>query len=227
MGSDGPVWESKTYQKKLLIPGTNKRKFFGVLEKPNLPPSVPNVTYKIFLCGKTASGKTWTMNCLSGQEVPSQHVETIGVQCSHVFWPMKIGSRLILFRLELWDAGEASTRQYSHILPACREAVDAVLVCCSASDREGWLDMPRAVAEATQPADRAAVAVVLTRWDQFSKREITEAEVEAFEKSRGVPVVRLGGTASDPTQEMTHIAPTLNFLCRRLWQRDQELLSIK
>ena len=29
MGSDGPVWESKTYQKKLLIPGTNKRKFFG------------------------------------------------------------------------------------------------------------------------------------------------------------------------------------------------------
>lgn len=51
--------------------------------------------------------------------------------------------------------------------------------------------------------------------------------MEAFEKSRGVPVVRLGGTASDPTQEMAHIAPTLNFLCRRLWQRDQELLSIK
>ena len=50
------------------------------------------------------------------------------------------------------------------LLQACRDGVDAVLVCCSASDREGWLDMPKAVTEATQPADRAAVAVVLTRY---------------------------------------------------------------
>lgn len=50
------------------------------------------------------------------------------------------------------------------MVQACREGVDAVLVCCSASDREGWVDLPRTVAEATQPADRAAVAVVLTRY---------------------------------------------------------------
>lgn len=50
------------------------------------------------------------------------------------------------------------------MMQACREGVDAMLVCCSASDREGWIDLPRAVAEATQAADRAAVAVVLTRY---------------------------------------------------------------
>lgn len=41
----------------------------GLLEKPNLPPAAPNVTYKLFMFGKASSGKTWTMNRLSGQEV--------------------------------------------------------------------------------------------------------------------------------------------------------------
>ena len=48
---------------------------------------------------------------------PSQHVETVGVQCSHVYWPMKMGARLMLFKLEIWDAGESTIKRYNHILP--------------------------------------------------------------------------------------------------------------
>ena len=43
--------------------------------------------------------------------------ETTGIEVHHVYWPMKIGSRAMLFRLELWDAGEASSKRYNHIKP--------------------------------------------------------------------------------------------------------------
>ncbi|XP_071529973.1 ciliogenesis and planar polarity effector 2-like isoform X3 [Panulirus ornatus] len=178
MAPEWTIGESKTYQQKLLVPGTNKRKLFGILEKPNLPPSAPNVTYKLFMLGKASSGKTWTMNRLSGQE-------------------------------------------------ACREGVDAVLLCFSVTDRESWTDLPRLLTSASQPADRAAIIVVATRCDQFSHREVTEGEMESFEAAQGVPILKLGGTGDDQSDELTHTAPILNFLCKRLWQRDQELLSIK
>ncbi|XP_042234073.1 ciliogenesis and planar polarity effector 2-like [Homarus americanus] len=227
MAPEWAVGESKTYQQKLLVPGTNKRKLFGILEKPNLPPSAPSVTYKIFMFGKASSGKTWTMNRLSGQELPCQHIETVGIQCSNVYWPMKIGNRLILFRLEIWDAGDSSVKRYNHVLPACREGVDAVLLCFSTTERESWIELPRLLSTATQPTDRAAVIAVATRYDQFSHREVTEAEMESFEATHGIPILKLGNTADDYSDELTHTAPILNFLCKRLWQRDQELLSIK
>ncbi|KAK4327241.1 hypothetical protein Pmani_002297 [Petrolisthes manimaculis] len=228
MAPEWSIAESKTYQQKLLIPGTNKRKFFGLLEKPNLPPSAPSVSYKIFMFGKAGSGKTWTMNRLSGQDVPWQHTETLGIQCCTVYWPMKIGNRLILFRLEIWDAGDNSVKRYNHVLPACREGVDAVLVCVSASDREGWTDLPRLLTSAAQPTDRAAIIVVATRWNNVGYREVTENEVETIENTHGVPVIRLdSGGDEQHTDELTHTAPVLNFICKQLWQRDQELLSIK
>ncbi|XP_064099090.1 ciliogenesis and planar polarity effector 2-like [Macrobrachium nipponense] len=227
MAPEWAIGESKGYQQKLLIPGTNKRKFFGLLEKPNLPPSAPNVTYKLFMYGKVSSGKTWTMNRLSGQEVPSHHIETVGIQCCHVFWPMKIGNRLILFRLEIWDAGEASVKRYNHVLPACREGVDAVLLCFSLTDREGWVDLPHVLATASQPTDRAAVIGIATRCEQFANREVTEMELESFEATHGIPVLKMVASPDDHTDELSSIAPILNFLCKRLWQRDQELLSIK
>ncbi|CAL4071997.1 unnamed protein product [Meganyctiphanes norvegica] len=229
MAPDWALGDGKGYQQKLLIPGTKKRKLFGVLEKPNLPPSAPNVTYKLFMYGKAGSGKTWTMNRLAGQDVPTSHVETLGIQCSNVFWPMKIGNRLILFRLEIWDAGEASVKRYNHVLPACREGVDAVLMCFSMTDREGWLDLPRMMTTVTQPSDRAAIVAVATRCNQLANCEVTDVDLSNFEKMHNIPVLKLGLASQDldGSDDLTQMAPFLNFLCKRLWQRDQELLSVK
>lgn len=58
-------------------------------------------------------------------------------------------------------------------------------------------------------------------------REVTEAEVETFETTHGIPVIRLDSGGDEHTDELSRTSPILNFLCKRLWQRDQELLSIK
>lgn len=59
-------------------------------------------------------------------QVPWQHTETLGIQCCTVYWPMKIGNRLILFRLEVWDAGDNSVKRYNHVLPVSLSMVFAV-----------------------------------------------------------------------------------------------------
>lgn len=56
---------------------------------------------------------------------------------------------------------------------------------------------------------------------------MSEGELDSFEATHGVPIIKLGEAAEEQADEITHTAPILNFLCKRLWQRDQELLSIK
>ena len=41
----------------------------GLLERPSLPPSAPQVCYKLFMYGKAGAGKTYVMNKLMGLEV--------------------------------------------------------------------------------------------------------------------------------------------------------------
>jgi len=52
--------------------------FEGLLEKPNVPTQVEEVTYKIFLVGKSGVGKTSTVAKLSGNQIPISHSETAG-----------------------------------------------------------------------------------------------------------------------------------------------------
>ena len=52
--------------------------FEGLLEKPNVPTHVEEVTYKIFLVGKSGVGKTSTVAKLSGNQIPISHSETAG-----------------------------------------------------------------------------------------------------------------------------------------------------
>ena len=52
-------------------------------------------------------------------------------------------------------------------------------------------------------------------------------ELESFEQTHGIPILKMVAMPDEHTDEISSIAPILNFLCKRLWQRDQELLSIK
>lgn len=44
-------------------------------------------------------------------------METNGIKRSTIFWPVKIWDKVVLFKLQFWDASENSIKKYSHILP--------------------------------------------------------------------------------------------------------------
>lgn len=81
-----------------------------VLYHPNTVGSL----YRVCIIFKTLP---WLVYIFLLYQVPWQHTETLGIQCCTVYWPMKIGNRLILFRLEVWDAGDSSVKRYNHVLP--------------------------------------------------------------------------------------------------------------
>ena len=93
----------------------------GLLELPNVPPTIKYLSYKLFLSGKSGSGKTSLVSYLSGRPnwtaAPNHQVETPGIRVSKVYWPAKVQNQLVLFALDLWDSGDASSRKYGHIQP--------------------------------------------------------------------------------------------------------------
>jgi len=90
--------ESKSYFNSLLK--RNRRRTFGMLEKPSIDPSLPelkSVKYKVFLVGKAAVGKTSTVARLSGRDVPANHEETLGVHTTNIYWPVKVCHSAVVF----------------------------------------------------------------------------------------------------------------------------------
>lgn len=94
--------------------------FSGLLDRPSLPSSIEEVSYKLHITGRSCVGKTATVARLSGIKYPSIYVETAGIRKSNIFWPVKIWDKIILFKLQFWDAGDNSIKRYSHILPVCQ-----------------------------------------------------------------------------------------------------------
>lgn len=41
----------------------------GLLERPSVPPSVPQVSFKLYVCGSSGSGKSYFVQRLAGTEV--------------------------------------------------------------------------------------------------------------------------------------------------------------
>uniref|UniRef100_A0AAY5L7Z1 Ciliogenesis and planar polarity effector 2 n=1 Tax=Esox lucius TaxID=8010 RepID=A0AAY5L7Z1_ESOLU len=98
-----------------------KRRNFGLLEAPVMPPnvSVDTVHYKIFISGKSGVGKSVLAARLTGLKIPNMHYETTGIETSVVYWPVKLreSGRVLFFRLQLWDCGENALRRFDHLLP--------------------------------------------------------------------------------------------------------------
>jgi len=91
----------------------------GILEKPSLPSSIEEVTYKIFMIGRSGVGKTSVIARLAGTPESNIYTETNGIRKTNVFWPVKIWDKVILFKLQFWDTSESSIKRYNHILPVC------------------------------------------------------------------------------------------------------------
>ncbi|XP_059945005.1 ciliogenesis and planar polarity effector 2 isoform X2 [Mesoplodon densirostris] len=143
-----PDWHESAEGKEYLacILRKNRRRVFGLLERPVLPPpvAIDTARYKIFVSGKSGVGKTALVAKLAGLEVPVVHHETTGIQTTVVFWPAKLqaSDRVVMFRFEFWDCGESALKKFDHMLPACQENTDAFLFLFSFTDRASFEDLP-------------------------------------------------------------------------------------
>jgi len=89
----------------------------GLLERPILP-NIEEVSYKLFFVGKSGAGKSSTIARLAGiLNLDEEYVETRGIRKSNIYWPVKVWDRIILFRLQCWDAGDRDIKKFGHILP--------------------------------------------------------------------------------------------------------------
>uniref|UniRef100_A0A1B6HEA4 Ciliogenesis and planar polarity effector 2 n=1 Tax=Homalodisca liturata TaxID=320908 RepID=A0A1B6HEA4_9HEMI len=217
--------EGETVLQHFYNPQTTGRKLFGILERPSILTQVEEVCYKLFFVGKSGIGKTATVARLAGTATPSSYIETVGIRKTNVYWPVKIWDKVILFKLQCWDAGDNTIRKYSHILPSCKEKVDALVFVFSYSDANSFSELPQLINKMTkdEPSQPASI-VIGTRFSSTNKLEVDVAETKEFEQKWRVPVLRLGKSASSERNEVHKVAPLLNTICERLWMRDQEYL---
>ncbi|XP_029907593.1 ciliogenesis and planar polarity effector 2 [Myripristis murdjan] len=198
-----------------------RRRKFSLLESPVMPPhlAVDTVHYKVFISGKSGVGKTALAARLAGRSIPSMHYETTGIETTVVYWPVKLreSGRVLFFRLQLWDCGENALRRFDHLLPSCKEQLDAVLFLFSFTDRTSFDDLSNQIAKWSGPSDRLVKLVVGTKYDLFMHSDVTEREVTRFQEEWGSPVLRTGGEVSDGLGD---VAALLNGLAENLWHQD-------
>uniref|UniRef100_A0A673J740 Ciliogenesis and planar polarity effector 2 n=1 Tax=Sinocyclocheilus rhinocerous TaxID=307959 RepID=A0A673J740_9TELE len=111
-------------------------------------------------------GKSALAARLAGLDLPKMHYETTGIETTVVFWPVRLkeSGRVLFFRFELWDCGESAIRRFDHMLPSCKEQVDAILFLFSFTDRGSFDDLSNQVSRITEPSDRVVNLVVGTKY---------------------------------------------------------------
>ncbi|XP_063001184.1 ciliogenesis and planar polarity effector 2 [Elgaria multicarinata webbii] len=217
----------------------NKRKSFGLVERPVLPPQAAAdvVSYKIFVSGKSGVGKTALVAKLAGLEVPWVHHETTGIQTTTVYWPARLreSGRALFFKFSFWDCGEAVLKKFDHILPACTEKVDGFLLLFSFTDRASFEGLPNLISRVTDGAKNAVRMVIGTKFDQFAHTDVTEHDVAAFRHAWSLPVLRAksvnaprmsDGQSLDGRAGLSDIAHLLNGLAEHLWRQDQVVAGL-
>lgn len=102
--------------------------FAGVLEKPKIQVDFEEVSYKLFFIGKAGCEKNNFISELTGISVPSQ--DSNGIHKTNIYWPTKIWDKVILFRLQCWEAGDSGVKKFSHILPVSSNFNYSIIFLC-------------------------------------------------------------------------------------------------
>ncbi|XP_049588584.1 ciliogenesis and planar polarity effector 2 isoform X2 [Syngnathus scovelli] len=209
--------DSKEYFSKILY----KKK--RLLESPVMPPHIPvdTVHYKVFLSGKSGVGKSTLAARLAGQTIPCMHYETTGIETAVVYWPVKLkeSGRVLFFRFQLWDCGENALRRFDHLLPSCKEKVDAVLFLFSFTDRTSFDDLANQITKWKESSVGPAVTLVVgTKFDLFMHCDVSEKDVRNFQETWQLAVLRTGG--GEVGDGLDAATPLLNSLAENLWNQD-------
>ncbi|XP_035317593.1 ciliogenesis and planar polarity effector 2 isoform X1 [Cricetulus griseus] len=236
-----PDWHETVEGKEYLacILRKSRRREFGLLERPVLPPSVAidTANYKIFVSGKSGVGKTALVAKLAGLEVPVVHHETTGIQTTVVFWPAKLraSDRVVMFRFEFWDCGEAALKKFDHMLPACKENADAFLFLFSFTDRASFEDLPGQLTRVASEAPGVVKMVIGSKFDQYMHTDVPERDLTAFRQAWELPLLRVksvpgrrlaDGRTLDGRAGLADIAHVLNGLAEQLWHQDQVVAGL-
>ncbi|XP_069467209.1 ciliogenesis and planar polarity effector 2 [Ambystoma mexicanum] len=234
-------WHRSTEGKEYLssILRKNKRKFFGLIERPVLPPQLAadTASYKIFVSGKSGVGKTSMVAKLAGLEVPTVHHETTGIQTTSVYWPVKLRSseRVVIFKLQFWDCGEATLKKFDHILPACKEKADAILFLFSFTDRSSFDDLPNQISRVAEESDHLVKLVIGSKFDQYMHADVTERDLGEFQRTWRLPLLRMksvngprlsDGQTLDGRAGLADVSHVLNGLAEHLWHQDQLMAGL-
>ncbi|ELT97637.1 hypothetical protein CAPTEDRAFT_179477 [Capitella teleta] len=200
----------------------------GILEKSPVQQlsQADEYEYKIFVSGRSGVGKSSTIAHLCSLGIPKHHTETAGIQTSVVRWPCKINSldRVVVFKLQLWDAGESALKKFDHVLPACKAQMDAVIFTFSFVDRTTFDDLPQQMSRVLEAGENVCKFVIGTKLDMYSQSEVTQRHVRDFEAQWRIPVIGVRNEASqnatDVANDVSRTSLLLNHICDQLWLRD-------
>lgn len=164
------------------------------------------------MCDLTASFPN--INAISG----------LGIRKTTIYWPAKVWDKVFLFKLNCWECGEISGKKYSHILPACRDKCDIIVVIFSFTD-------PNSLREAQnilQSIEDGPAKIVLgVRYNPYTQTAVKIADVQELANVCQVEVATLEESGiHEGISEMPRIAPVLNVICQTLWKRDQQFLMM-
>lgn len=229
--------EARTYLNGLYK--RKKRVQFGLLEHPAIISPLlrksPVHTSKIFLYGKAGIGKTSTVMKLAGLPVPQSHQETLGIQTTNIYWPLKMreDSPVVdLLQVELWDTGERTMRKFEHILPTCLSSTNSIAFFFSYNDRSSWDELPDIITQAiaTGKINSHLKIVIATKTDT-SEHKVKQEEVDQFEKSYHIKIIPISNvkllnsdSSLDGQRELSDICTPLNTLSELILNHEKEQL---
>ena len=212
----------------------NKRRQFGLLERPSLPPSktLNMVKYKIFVCGKAGVGKSTLISRLAGCNIldTSSGSETVGITTTLIYWPVRLMStgQIMFFQLHFWDVGENTIKKFDHVLPACRNDVDCIIFAFSVSDRASFTEVSTLLNQ-FDDSDKSPVQLITgTKTDQYAHSDISDQEIEALSKARNTPFVHVKCSVKSDASSRDYIfelSSFLNTICSMLFHRDYMLAN--
>ncbi|XP_070163351.1 ciliogenesis and planar polarity effector 2 [Polyergus mexicanus] len=217
--------EGESLVHHFYINSSKKRRFYGILERPSLPSSIEEVTYKIFMIGRSGVGKTSVVGKLAGILESNNYTETNGIRKTNVFWPVKIWDKVVLFKLQFWDTSESSIKKYNHILPACKDKVDAMCSVFSFDDASSFNDVPYLMNTMTAIKEKPANIVIGTKFKPWSSCVIDDAQIKEFEDKWKVKIITIDASKLLVKSELFDCSYQLNAICNILWNRDKEFIS--
>lgn len=222
---------SSDIAKSILSPLLLKssRRQYGFLESPATNLFTGEISYKVFVCGRTGSGKSTTIANASGRFGLENSTETTGIQVNTVYWPVLIQETkaAVLFKISFWDVGESVLNSYNHILPSCMEEVDCIVYTFSMINKSMWDDLPKLMTRIDAPDNVLKIAVG-TKMDlvKNDKSSISRKMIDDFEEVWKFPVLTHSNaikldSSGDFAECFKKSASLMNPLCELLWYRDQ------
>eukprot|EP00455_Lapot_gusevi_P012452 TRINITY_DN1590_c0_g1_i2.p1 TRINITY_DN1590_c0_g1~~TRINITY_DN1590_c0_g1_i2.p1 ORF type:complete len:228 (+),score=30.40 TRINITY_DN1590_c0_g1_i2:80-763(+) len=178
--------------------------------------------FKIAVLGMTGTGKTTLISSLCGLPIPARYTATNGTQILSGAWPIPLTTgKLHRIFFDLWEHGTGRDGESQLVVtPELRNEAHAQLYVCSATDAQSLLPLQNQLALdlAEDPQHRIVRALVLTKHDQWTRRHISEGDVQQVATKYNLPyfVVSQGGANELRAWARPDIRALLNYVCLRL-----------